>query len=82
VLFANWFLGCFLIYAFLFGIGYVIFAPILEGMGLLLLGAIANALILRNLQRTAWERGPDKATTTVINVRRIDLSSRRESVVS
>jgi SSS family solute:Na+ symporter len=53
--FANWFLGCVLIYAFLFGIGYVIFGEILKGAGFLFGGGIAGALILRNLKSAGWE---------------------------
>jgi Na+/proline symporter len=59
VQFVNWFLGCFLIYAFLFGIGYLIFGEILKGACFLLGGAIASAAILRNLKRTAWQPVPD-----------------------
>ena len=55
VQFANWFLGCVLIYAFLFGIGYVIFGEMLKGAACLLGGVIAGALIIRNLQRAAWQ---------------------------
>ncbi|HTG15709.1 MAG TPA: sodium:solute symporter family protein, partial [Blastocatellia bacterium] len=43
VQFVNWFLGCLLIYAFLFGIGYVIFGAMLKGVCFLLVGAIASA---------------------------------------
>jgi solute:Na+ symporter, SSS family len=60
VQFVNWFLGCFLIYAFLFGIGYVIFGEMLKGVCFLLAGAIASAAILRNLQRTVWQPIPDE----------------------
>ena len=56
--FANWFLGCVLIYGFLFGIGYVIFGEWLKGVGFLLGGAIAGAAIMRNLNRTGWEPSP------------------------
>ena len=56
--FANWFLGCVLIYLFLFGIGYVIFGEWLKGIGFLLGGAIAGAAIMRNLNRTGWEPSP------------------------
>jgi Na+/proline symporter len=52
--FANWLLGCVLIYAFLFGIGYVIFGDWLKGIVLLVGGLLAGALILRNLQRAGW----------------------------
>jgi len=55
VQFANWFLGCFLIYAYLFGIGYLIFGQIVKGLLFLLAGVIASAGILRNLQRTVWQ---------------------------
>lgn len=60
VQFVNWFLGCFLIYAFLFGIGYLIFGEILKGAFFLLGGAVASAAILRNLKRTAWQSVPDE----------------------
>jgi solute:Na+ symporter, SSS family len=61
VQFANWFLGCVLIYAFLFGIGYVIFGEMLKGAAFLLGGVIAGAAIIRNLQRAVWQSGPDSA---------------------
>jgi Na+/proline symporter len=54
--FANWLLGCVLIYAFLFGIGYVIFGEMLKATGFLLAGVIAGSLILRNLQRASWQQ--------------------------
>lgn len=57
--FANWFLGCVLIYGFLFGIGYVIFGEMLKAGGFLLGGVIAGALIMRNLRRTAWQQTSD-----------------------
>jgi hypothetical protein len=55
VQFANWFLGCVLIYAFLFGIGYVIFGEMLKGAACLLGGVTAGALIMRNLQHASWQ---------------------------
>ena len=60
MLFANWFLGCFLIYAFLFGIGYVIFGEMLKGVLFLLGGAIASAVIWRNLRRLTWRPVSDE----------------------
>lgn len=59
--FANWFLGCVLIYGFLFGIGYVIFGEMLKGAGFLLGGVIAGALIVRNLKSAGWQPSPDEA---------------------
>ena len=59
VQFVNWFLGCLLIYAFLFGIGYVIFGAMLKGVCFLLVGAIASATILNNLRRAVWQSTPD-----------------------
>jgi SSS family solute:Na+ symporter len=59
VQFANWFLGCLLIYAFLFGIGYVIFGEMLKGVCFLLVGAIASATILNNLRRAVWQSTPE-----------------------
>jgi len=55
VQFANWFLGCVLIYAFLFGIGYLVFGEMLKAGGFLLVGVIVGALIMRNLQRASWQ---------------------------
>ncbi len=59
VQFVNWFLGCLLIYAFLFGIGYVIFGEMLKAACFLIVGAIASATILRNLRRMVWQPTPD-----------------------
>lgn len=53
--FLNWFVGCVLIYAFLFGLGYVIFGEWLKGLALLALGVVAWLLISRNLQRADWQ---------------------------
>ena len=64
VQFANWFLGCLLIYAYLFGIGYLIFGEILKAACFLVVGAIASAAILRNLRRTAWQSVADEAPQT------------------
>lgn len=50
--FANWLLGCLLIYAFLFGSGDVIFGEWAKGIALLVGGFLAGALILWNLRRT------------------------------
>jgi Na+/proline symporter len=59
VQFVNWFLGCLLIYAFLFGIGYLIFGETLKAVCFLIVGAIASATILRNLRRVVWQPTPD-----------------------
>ena len=56
--FVNWFLGCLLIYAFLFGIGYLIFGAMLKAACFLIVGAIASATILRNLRRVVWQPTP------------------------
>src|SRR5262245_65118947 len=53
--FANWFLGCVLIYGFLFGVGYLIFGVLLKGVAFLLGGLIAGALIMRNLKSARSE---------------------------
>jgi Na+/proline symporter len=59
--FANWFLGCVLIYGFLFGVGYLIFGELLKGTGFVLGGLIAGALIMRNLKSAGWQPSPDDA---------------------
>ena len=61
VQFANWILGCLLIYAALFGIGAIIFKQWLSGSLYLLAAVIAAALISRNLSRVNWK--PLPATT-------------------
>jgi solute:Na+ symporter, SSS family len=53
--FVNWFFGCILIYAFLFGLGYVIFGSYLKGITLIIVGVIAWILISRNLSRAGWQ---------------------------
>ncbi|HJZ67935.1 MAG TPA: hypothetical protein VKF81_07430, partial [Blastocatellia bacterium] len=55
VQFGNWFLGCVLIYAFLFGIGYLVFGEMFKAGGFLIVGLIAGAAIVRNLQRASWQ---------------------------
>ena len=52
--FANWLLGCFLIYASLFGIGKIIFKEWTAGILCLLGAAIAATLISRGLSRAEW----------------------------
>ena len=59
--FANWLLGCVLIYGFLFGIGYVIFGELLKGVGFLLGGLIAGGLIMPSLRSAGWKSSPDQA---------------------
>ena len=49
--FANWILGCALIYGALFGIGKLIFKEWGAGFLYLLIAIVAGALITRNLSR-------------------------------
>ena len=49
--FANWILGCALIYGSLFGIGKLIFKEWLTGLLYLLIAIVAGVLISRNLSR-------------------------------
>ncbi len=51
--FANWALGCTLIYLFLFGIGKIIFHEWLSGLIYIALGFVAGAVIFRNIEREA-----------------------------
>jgi hypothetical protein len=51
---ANWVLGCILIYAALFGIGYLILGPIVKGIAFLGVAVLTAFLISRNLERTGW----------------------------
>jgi Na+/proline symporter len=53
--FLNWLVGCVLIYAFLFGIGYVILGPVWKGVLLLVVGIVAWIVISRNLERANWQ---------------------------
>ncbi len=53
--FLNWFVGCVLIYAFLFGLGYLILGPVWKGLLLLAVGVVAWIFISRNLQRANWQ---------------------------
>ena len=49
--FANWLLGCVLVYSSLFGIGYLIFKDWAWGAGLSLAAVLSAALISRNLSK-------------------------------
>jgi SSS family solute:Na+ symporter len=57
--FANWLLGFVMIYAFLFGSGYVIFGNTSKGIALLFGGFVAGAVILWNLKRAGWNTTAD-----------------------
>lgn len=59
--FLNWILGCVLIYAFLFGIGYVVLGATLKGLLYLIAGVLLFAAIMRNLRRTSWQPASDEA---------------------
>jgi solute:Na+ symporter, SSS family len=58
--FANWILGCILIYGSLFGIGKLIFKEWLMGAVFLLVAIGAGVLISRNLSRASWQSFPDE----------------------
>jgi solute:Na+ symporter, SSS family len=53
--FFNWFLGCAMIYATLFGIGKLIFKEWLPGLLFLAVAISAGVLISRNLSRVGWK---------------------------
>jgi solute:Na+ symporter, SSS family len=55
VQFANWILGCVLIYASLFGIGKLVFKEWGTGLLYLVAAVVAGALISRNLSRVGWQ---------------------------
>src|SRR5262245_16985187 len=56
VQFFNWVLGCVLIYAFMFGIGKLVFKEWGSGSVYLSVAIIAGALISWNLSRVEWQR--------------------------
>ncbi|HKG23541.1 MAG TPA: sodium:proline symporter, partial [Blastocatellia bacterium] len=62
VQFANWILGCILIYASLFGIGALIFKHWLAALIYIPIGILAATLISRNLSRVGWKDVTAKAT--------------------
>jgi Na+/proline symporter len=53
--FANWILGCVLIYSTLFGLGKVIFKEYSTGFVFIAIAVIASYLISRNLSRLNWK---------------------------
>jgi solute:Na+ symporter, SSS family len=57
--FANWILGCLLIYGSLFGIGKLIFKEWALGSLYLLVAIVSGALISWNLSRAGWEMDAD-----------------------
>ncbi|HEU4386295.1 MAG TPA: sodium:proline symporter, partial [Blastocatellia bacterium] len=52
--FANWILGCALIYSSLFGIGKLIFKEWVAGLAFVGVAVVSAALISRNLSRVGW----------------------------
>ncbi len=54
-MFLNWLLGVVLVYAFLFGLGDILFAEYVRGMFILLVGIGAGWLIYWNLQKRGFE---------------------------
>ena len=52
----NWVYSLVLVYSCLFGIGKLIFRDFLEGMGFLLLAAVAGWLIYRDFQQRGWQK--------------------------
>jgi Na+/proline symporter len=57
--FINWLLGCVLIYASLFGVGYLLFKEWLAGLACLLIAVVSAAVISRNLSRADWPEATD-----------------------
>ena len=55
VQFANWILGCLLIYSSLFGIGKLVFKEWVAGLLYLVTAVVAGALISWNLGRIGWQ---------------------------
>lgn len=62
--FANWILGCVMIYAFLFGLGELILGSGVRGLIYMAVGLIAGAIILRNLERSGWRSTTTEAQQT------------------
>lgn len=59
--FVNWFLGCVLIYASLFGIGRLIFKDWLLGLLYTSIAVVAAILISRRLSRLSWQDSNERA---------------------
>lgn len=51
----DWFCGVLMIYAFLFGVGKIIFGEHLLGMGFLAAGLFCGIIIYRDLNKRGWE---------------------------
>jgi solute:Na+ symporter, SSS family len=60
----DWIMGVILVYGCLFGIGKLVFAQWLQGIGLLVLAAIAGYLIFWDLSRRGWETLSGTTPTT------------------
>jgi hypothetical protein len=52
---SSWFLGCVVVYAALFGTGYILYGRVALGATFLVVVVIAAAGIFRNLQRVGFE---------------------------
>ena len=51
----DWIAGCVLVYAVLFGVGKVLLHETAPGLALIALGAVAGAIIYRDLSRRGWK---------------------------
>lgn len=55
LLFINWIAGVVLVYAFLFGVGKIIFGQFLSGLIFIAVGLAAAYLIKRNFDKVGWD---------------------------
>ncbi|MEP7145939.1 MAG: sodium:proline symporter, partial [bacterium] len=55
LLFINWAAGIVLVYAFLFGMGKIIFGQYLSGMIFIIVGLASGLLIKRNFTKIGWD---------------------------
>jgi hypothetical protein len=51
----DWLCGVLMIYAFLFGVGKILFGQVLLGAGMLAAGFLAGAVIYADLSRRGWK---------------------------
>jgi SSS family solute:Na+ symporter len=58
--FANWVMGCVLVYSFLFGIGELIFGSLMKGLIFIIVGVVAGLAIFWSLGRADWKPHTDE----------------------
>ncbi|MGH9404299.1 MAG: sodium:solute symporter family protein [Terriglobia bacterium] len=68
---ADWLLGSFMVYFFMFGIGKFVLGPVWKGWLYMVLGAICGAFIYWDFSKRGWESFAGRKTAAAISAGRV-----------